>query len=54
VTYAEFAYNNSYQSTISMAPFEALYGHKCQSPLYWGKLGRDPSVPETLDLEETQ
>jgi hypothetical protein len=54
VAYAEFAYNNSYQSTIGMAPFEALYGRKCQSPLYWGKLGRDQSIQETLDLEETR
>ena len=29
----EFAYNNSYQSSIKMAPYEALYGHKCRSPL---------------------
>ena len=28
----EFAYNNSYQSTIGMAPFEALYGRPCRSP----------------------
>jgi hypothetical protein len=37
-----------------MAPFEALYGCKCQSPLYWGKLGRDQSIPKTLDLEEAR
>ncbi|GKV02736.1 hypothetical protein SLEP1_g15133 [Rubroshorea leprosula] len=30
---AEFAYNNSYQSSIHMAPFEALYGQRCRSPL---------------------
>src|SRR5262249_34900860 len=30
----EFAYNNSYQATIQMAPYEALYGRKCRSPLY--------------------
>jgi hypothetical protein len=30
----EFAYNNSFQTTIGMALFEALYGRKCQSPLY--------------------
>jgi hypothetical protein len=29
--YAEFAYNNSYQSSIKMAPFEALYGRKCRT-----------------------
>jgi hypothetical protein len=54
VAYAEFAYNNSYQFTTGMAPFEALYGRKCQSPLYLAKLGRDQSVPGTLDLESTE
>jgi hypothetical protein len=31
----EFTYNNSYQATIGMAPFEALYGKKCRTPLCW-------------------
>ena len=35
----EFAYNNSYQATIQMAPFEALYGRKCTSPLHWDEVG---------------
>ena len=35
---AEFAYNNSYQSTIRMPPFEALYGRKCRSPFVRKKL----------------
>ena len=30
----EFTYNNNYQATIEMAPYEALYGRKCQTPLY--------------------
>ena len=30
----EFAYNNSYHSSIQMAPYEALYGRKCGSPIY--------------------
>ncbi|KAA3469981.1 DNA/RNA polymerases superfamily protein [Gossypium australe] len=34
----EFAYNNSFQSSIKMAPYEALYGHKFRTPLYWTKL----------------
>ena len=34
----EFAYNNSYQASIQMAPFEALYGRKCGSPLCWLEL----------------
>ena len=29
---AEFSYNNSYHSSIDMAPFEALYGRRCRSP----------------------
>ena len=32
---AEFAYNNSYHSSIHMAPFEALYGRRCRSPIGW-------------------
>ena len=32
---AEFAYNNSYQASIKMAPYEALYGRRCISPLCW-------------------
>jgi hypothetical protein len=35
----EFAYNNSYQVSNGMAPYEALYGRKCRSPLYWDELG---------------
>ncbi|KAL4037197.1 hypothetical protein IC575_000785 [Cucumis melo] len=34
----EFAYNNSYQATIGMAPFEALYGKCCRSPVCWGEI----------------
>ena len=32
---AEFAYNNSYHSSIEMAPFEALYGRRCRSTIGW-------------------
>ncbi|KAA3461475.1 Gag protease polyprotein [Gossypium australe] len=34
---AEFAYNNNYQSSIKMTPFEALYDRKCRTSLYWSK-----------------
>ncbi|KAA3460966.1 DNA/RNA polymerases superfamily protein [Gossypium australe] len=34
----EFAYNNSFQSSIKMAPYEALYSQKCRTPLYWTEL----------------
>ena len=35
----EFAYNNSYQASIQMAPYEALYGRPCRSPLCWTEVG---------------
>jgi TATA-binding protein-associated factor Taf7 len=35
--YAEFSYNNSYQESLKMAPFEMLYGHRCQTPLFWNE-----------------
>ena len=36
---AKFSYNNSYQESIKMAPFEALYGQKCRTPLNWVEAG---------------
>ena len=36
---AEFFYNNSYQESIRMAPFEALYGRRCRTPLNWSETG---------------
>jgi hypothetical protein len=39
VSLAEFAYNNSYQSSLKMAPFEALYGRRCRTPLNWSQPG---------------
>ncbi|KAK2374394.1 hypothetical protein QL285_075360 [Trifolium repens] len=35
----EFAYNNSYHASIGMAPYEALYGRKCRTPLCWTEVG---------------
>ena len=37
--YAEFSYNNSYQTSLKMAPFEALYGRRCRTPLNWSETG---------------
>ena len=37
----EFSYNNSYQSSIGMAPFEALYGRPCRSPVSWNEVGEE-------------
>jgi hypothetical protein len=36
---AKFSYNNSYQSSLQMAPFEALYGRRCRTPLSWSETG---------------
>ena len=35
----EFSYNNSYHASIGMPPYEALYGRKCRSPVYWEEVG---------------
>ncbi|GKE27841.1 putative reverse transcriptase domain-containing protein [Tanacetum coccineum] len=35
----EFSYNNSYHASIKAAPFEALYGRKYRSPIYWAEVG---------------
>jgi hypothetical protein len=37
--YPKFSYNNSYQASLKMSPFEALYGRKCRTPLYWDQTG---------------
>jgi hypothetical protein len=39
--YAKFSYNNSYQESIKMAPFEFLYGRKCMTPLFWNEPGEN-------------
>jgi hypothetical protein len=45
----KFAYNNSYQATIGMPPYEALYERKCQSPLYWDNVGERQTLgPELI------
>jgi transposase InsO family protein len=36
---AKFSYNNSYQESLKMAPFEMLYGRRCRTPLFWSEAG---------------
>jgi transposase InsO family protein len=42
--YAEFSYNNSYQASLKMSPFETLYDRKCKTPLFWTRLEEDSSL----------
>src|SRR3954469_12555363 len=37
--FSEFSYNNSFQSSLNMDPFELLYGRRCRTPLNWSKTG---------------
>ncbi|KAJ4964701.1 hypothetical protein NE237_016550 [Protea cynaroides] len=48
----EFAYNNSYQANIQMSPYEALYGRKCRTPLFWNEVG-ERSIVGPKFVEET-
>jgi len=53
--YAEFSYNNSYQASLKMSPFEALYGRKCRTPLFWNQTGESQVFgPEILREAERQ
>jgi hypothetical protein len=55
LTCAEFSYNNSYQTCLKMAPFKALYGRKCKTPLYWSQTGESPLFgPEIIKEAERQ
>jgi hypothetical protein len=38
IQFVEFAYNNGYQASLKMSPFEALYGRKCNTPVSWENL----------------
>ena len=45
----EFTYNNSFHSSIGMAPYEALYGRRCRTPLCWVDLGESIALgPEVV------
>jgi transposase InsO family protein len=55
VPYAEFSYNNSYQKSLKMSPFEVLYGRKCRTPLFWNEPGENQVFgPEILREVEKQ
>ncbi|KAJ9558183.1 hypothetical protein OSB04_012797 [Centaurea solstitialis] len=47
----EFAYNNSYHSSIEAAPYEILYGRKCRTPLCWNEVGeKQLAGPEVVQI----
>ncbi|GJY24660.1 putative reverse transcriptase domain-containing protein [Tanacetum coccineum] len=48
----EFSYNNSYHASIKAAPFEALYGRKCRSPVCWAEVG-DSQLTGPEIIQET-
>ncbi|GJQ97508.1 hypothetical protein Tco_0008647 [Tanacetum coccineum] len=50
----EFSYNNSYHASIKAAPFEALYGRKCRSPVCWTKVGEAQILGPELIQETTE
>ena len=49
----ELVYNNSFQSSIGMVPFEALYGRKCRTPLCWTELSENTIICPNL-IQETK
>ena len=53
IALVEFVYNNSFQSSIGMAPYEALYGRKCRTPLYWTELSERKVIGPDL-IQETE
>nr|GFB77642.1 putative reverse transcriptase domain-containing protein [Tanacetum cinerariifolium] len=50
----EFSYNNSYHASIKAAPFEALYGRKCRSPICWSEVGESQLTGPELVRETTE
>ena len=53
ISLMEFAYNNSYQTGIGMAPYEALYGRKCRTLVCWTELNEHKVIsPDIVKVTE--
>nr|GEY16231.1 putative reverse transcriptase domain-containing protein [Tanacetum cinerariifolium] len=50
----KFSYNNSYHASIKAAPFEAFYGRKCRSPIFWTEVGEAQLLSPELIQETTE
>ncbi|GJR94004.1 putative reverse transcriptase domain-containing protein [Tanacetum coccineum] len=50
----EFSYNNSYHSSVRCAPFKALYGRKCRSPILWGEVREGQLIGPEIVQETTE
>src|SRR3954464_15840517 len=46
--FAEFSYNNSYQASLKMAPFEVFNGRKCRTPLNWSETGERTLIGQDI------
>jgi hypothetical protein len=52
--YAEFSYKNSYQASLKMSPFEALYGRNCRTLLHWDQPGKRQVFGPGIFLEDEE
>ena len=50
----KFTYNNSFHSSIEMAPFKALYGRRCRTPLCWYESGKTTMLGPEVVQETTE
>ena len=50
----EFTYNNSCQASIQMAPYEALYGRPCRSPICWTEVGEGSITSPNLIIDTSE